>query len=212
MTNIIYNFKRVFQENIIKIAKHKVGFTFVFINSKITGIMKMHTFVIIHPFKSKVSGYPIINQGIHLVDVCLNVDESFYEFIHQNMLIYKKYLICEINEDAISWHLSTGMPLINILIKTHLTSQNKMPPSVPMQIQAAELPSSHCSYPFLMEVNFNDWYENANLPVFDFIVEIINPDTYCVPFPLKPIYFSINLTNDDNNYLKKESFINRNDF
>jgi hypothetical protein len=175
-------FTRTIRENTTKIAKYKVGFTFISIKTNIyDGKYNWHKYFIIFPFKqNNTCAYPDLNNSkIIIKDICLNVDESFYKFIHSEMVNKANFLIgkiCKANE--VKWNL-TNERIITIINKNNLHSLKNM----------------------LVHSNFEEWYENGKIYISDYIVKVENPYTNLVPFPVKPIFFNINLCDNGYNYL-----------
>jgi len=174
---IISFFKKCIESNIHKPSIYKMFSTYISFNSNISGTNKTYRFVIFYPFQmkdefgtnSEIIPYSSINniQNIYMKDFCYSVDKSFYEWLYDEMRKTKNIVIAEINDDEISWKISTNKILIysdnfSILNNNEYFNQT-----------------------------FDEWYENGSFKA-NFNITIINPYLYSVPFPVKPLLFSFN--------------------
>jgi len=179
--NFINTFKKTIRENITKTAKYYVGFTFISIKTNaLYGKYEWYKYFIIFPFLHNldVSSYVNVdldNSNIRIKDICTEVDESFYRFIHSEMLQRENFLIGKISQEyEVCWSL-TNDRIITIINKNNQHSKQNM----------------------LIHSNFDEWYENGKIYPSDYIVKVENPYTYLVPFPVKPIFFKIVLYNEN---------------
>jgi hypothetical protein len=168
------NFSLLIRENIHTRATSTVGFTMIGIKSKISGKLEIHTFVLMYPFCCKDNVikfgynqyYPNIHEDLYMIDFELSVDVSFYEFMYKEMKNKNNILLGRILEDNWSWELSSGAGMI-------LVKNNNF---------------------VIAEESLEEWMEKKEFDLSTFSIEIINPNLYSVPFPLKNLHFSLNQT------------------
>lgn len=133
--------------------------------------MKYHTYVLIYPFigeKGGLCGYSKISENLFLMDFCLSVDVSFYQFIYTEMMQTNNILIARLNDDQWSWNTCNGDSMIRIMHKNDVFTT----------------------------LDFEAWYTQGAFQVSDYTIEIIHPDLYTVPFPLKSLVFKLNQNGD----------------
>ena len=179
----VTEFLNTISNNLQGPAKYFVGFTFFALkNNGSNNPLKWHKYVLIHPFatNSLVSWkYNVFNDKIEMKDARLQVDETFYMFVHSQMVTKQNFLVGKIYNDNTGWSLINDNNTIHIYDKMRND--------------------------FFLNVNptFAEWCKNGNTDQTEFIVELVNPDIYLVPFPLKPIYFTFNLKDESYSYFLK---------
>jgi hypothetical protein len=85
--NAIQYFQSIINNNISKYSKHKMGATFIGIKTNISGIFKLHIYILFFPFPKSECVVPYSNNfpNIYFKDLCFDVDESFYLWIYEEM-------------------------------------------------------------------------------------------------------------------------------
>ena len=85
--NAIKYFQNIIHNNISKYAAHKMATTFIGIKTNISGILKLHIYILFFPFPKTEIVVPYCNHfpNIYLKDLCFDVDESFYLWIYEEM-------------------------------------------------------------------------------------------------------------------------------
>jgi hypothetical protein len=83
----IHYFKTIISNNITNYSPHKIGATFIGIKTNISGIYKLHIYILFFPFVHSEGVVPYSNNlpNIYLKDICFNVDESFYFWLYEEM-------------------------------------------------------------------------------------------------------------------------------
>jgi hypothetical protein len=165
INNTIETFKNV----IINNTNHKyiekiMGFTSISVKTKITGKLKVHTFILIIPTAHKhYSQYqkPYFGKycSLHLQDFYLHVNENFSKFVH-NEIMNKNILPIISFQDDLTWCLNNHYLFIH-------TKNNE---------------------PHNILSSFDDWYNNYDsFDLSNYEITIINPDTYSVFFKVYDI-------------------------
>lgn len=167
-SDVVSYFSDVVRHNITKPATHKITATFIGVNSNITGVLHTHIYILLFPFLNDESNAPynIIMPNLHLKDVCLAVDESFYLWLYDEMRRQDGIVILTMDAGSFnSFKVVNGFG--DLLIHNY-----KMCP------EEKEW----------MNLDFESWYEKA---LFNntFTFEITNPYQFRVPFPVKPLIF-----------------------
>lgn len=175
--NAIDNFKNVIIRNIDKsLEKKRIGFVSISIKTKISGSLKAHIFILILPFvddciSKYISEFFGKYKSLHLEQFSLNINKSFYKFVYEEMEKTKFLPIVNLNHDF-TWNMNNHFLFIH-------TKNNNNTDDI---------------------TTFNEWYKNNGFfEIQKFELTIINPDTYCVPFPLNNFHFKCNSSGD---YLK----------
>jgi len=157
-------------------SQNKIGVTFIGIKTNISGIFKLHIYILLFPFVKSDTVVPYSNSfpNMYFKDLCLDVSESFYFWIYEEMRIQNSIIIMSLESNIIKIVPGFGDALISI-------DKNC--------IEKKEW----------MDLEYEDWYEKK---IFNnvFIINIINPFTYTVPFPVKPII--IKTVKKINNYVE----------
>ena len=85
--NAINYFQNIIYSNIKTYSACKIGVTFIGIKTNISGSLKLHIYIIIFPFIKNESIVPYSTNlsNIYLKDLILNVDESFYKWLYDEM-------------------------------------------------------------------------------------------------------------------------------
>ena len=143
-------------------SPHKMGATVIGIKTNISGTLKLHTYVLLFPFikKENIVPYSTHHPNIFLQDIYFHVDEAFYNWIYEEMKRQNSMIILSLESDVLKV-LPWGDALISIDI--HSTNDKKW-----------------------MELEFGAWYQNQTFQN-KFIITIMHPYLYMVPFPVKPI-------------------------
>ena len=153
---------RLLSSSVSNSSPHKIGATVIGIKTNISGILKLHTYVLLFPFikNENIVPYPTHHPNIFLQDICFHVDESFYDWIYEEMKQQNSMVILSFESNVLKV-LSWGDALISIDI--HSTNDKKW-----------------------MELEFDAWYKNQTFQN-KFTITITHPYLYMVPFPLKRI-------------------------
>jgi len=173
--NSIKYFQSIINNNITKYSQYKIGATFIGIKTNISGIFKMHIYIILLPFPNSAGEVPYsINEktNLYFKDMSFHVCESFYLWLYEEMKRQKSIVILSL-ESNIFKIVSGG----DILLSIDESCNEKKE---------------------WMDLEFNEWYEKKNFNNV-FTIRIINPFLYIVPFPVKPII--IKTTKHLNNYI-----------
>jgi len=160
----IHYFQSIVNNNISSYSPHKMGATFIGIKTNISGTTKLHTYILLFPFRKSEAVVPYINNfpNLFLKDVCLNVCTRFYLWIYEEMQIQKSMVILTFDStNIIKVVPGMGDALLNIDIRCNEKKE-------------------------WMELEYDAWYEKQ---IFNniFTITITNPFLYMVPFPVKPI-------------------------
>ena len=173
--NAIHYFQSIIQHNISKYASHKMAATFIGIKTNISGIFKLHIYILFFPFPKSEVVVPYSNcfPNIYLKDICFNVDESFYLWIYEEMKRQHSIVIMSLESKIFKVVSGNGDVIISI-------DKNS--------IEKKEW----------MDLEYIEWYEKK---IFNniFTIKLINPYIYVVPFPVKPI--TIQTVKRMNNYI-----------
>ena len=170
-------FKSIIQNNISKHSKHKMSATFIGIQTNISGIFKLHIYILFFPFPKSEIIVPYCNNNfspnMYFKDVCFDVDESFYLWIYEEMKRQNSIVIMALESKIFKVVSGYGDVLISI--------------------------DKNCNEPKeWMQLEYEEWYTKQ---IFNnvFTIEIVNPYLYLVPFPVKPIV--IQTVKKINNYV-----------
>jgi hypothetical protein len=157
-------------------SQNKIGATFIGIKTNISGNFKLHIYILLFPFVKSDSVVPYCNSfpNLYFKDLCLDVSESFYFWIYEEMRIQNSIIIMSLESNIIKIVPGFGDALISIDKKC---------------IEKKEW----------MDLEYEAWYEKK---IFNnvFTIKIINPFMYTVPFPVKPI--TIQTVKKINNYIE----------
>jgi len=174
--NAIQYFQSIISNNVSNCALYKMGATFIGIKTNISGIHKLHIYILLFPFIKNEVVVPYCNHfpNIYLKDRCFDVDESFYLWIYEEMKRQNSMIIMSLESNVVKVVPGSGDTIINI------------------DKNCAEKKE-------WMELEYEAWYEKK---MFNnvFTINIINPYLYIVPFPVKPI--TIKTLKRINNYIQ----------
>lgn len=167
MNNAIQYFRDIMSSNHRNISPHRVGATFIGINTNISGKFKLHIYILLFPFvdgNREIANYSMLPQHIYLKDICFVVDETFYVWLYEEMRKQQGPVLMSLEDNVIKVIDGFGDPLVSI---------DKLCQEQPKE---------------WMNLEFNEW---CNKKTFDniFTIQITNPQLYAVPFPLKPFLF-----------------------
>jgi hypothetical protein len=162
--NAITYFQSIISNNISNYSSQKMAATFIGIKTNISGILKLHIYILFFPFpySEAVVPYTNIYPNIYFKDVCFNVDESFYLWIYEEMKRQNSIVIMTLDESNI-FKVISGYGDVLISIDKKCNEKKEW-----------------------MELEYEEWYEKK---IFNnvFTINIVNPYLYMVPFPVKPI-------------------------
>jgi hypothetical protein len=144
-------------------SEHKIGATCIGIKTNISGIFKLHIYILLFPFihSEKIVPYSNSFPNMYFKDICLNVSESLYLWIYEEMRKQNSIVILSLESNIIKVVPGSGDALINI----HSNCNEKKD---------------------WMDLDYEDWYEKKMFNNI-FTIKIVNPFLYMVPFPVKPI-------------------------
>lgn len=155
---------RLLSSSVSNFSLHIMGATVIGIKTNISGILKLHTYVLLFPFMKKETivpySYSTHHPNIFLQDICFHVDEPFYGWIYEEMKRQDSMVVLSL-ESSVLKVLQRGDALISI--DTNCTHAKKW-----------------------MELDFEAWYQNQTFQN-KFNITIVHPYLYMVPFPVKPI-------------------------
>ena len=161
--NAIKYFQTIIHNNISKYAALKMAATFIGIKTNISGILKLHIYILFFPFPKTEIVVPYCNNfpNIYLKDICFDVDESFYLWIYEEMKIQNSIVIMSLETNILKVVSGNGDVLISIDKNCNEKKE-------------------------WMCLEYEEWYTKQ---IFNniFTIKIINPYLYMVPFPVKPI-------------------------
>ena len=160
--NAIKYIRNIFNSNISNCAKQKIGITIIGIKTNISGIFKLHIYVLLFPFV-KDGGVPYSNRfpNIYFKDICFNVAESFYRWIYEEMKRQNSMVILSLESNILKVIPGTGDALINVDINCKEKKE-------------------------WMELEYEAWYEKESFNNI-FTIQLMNPYLYIVPFPVNSI-------------------------
>jgi hypothetical protein len=141
----------------------KIATTFIGIKTNISGIFKLHIYILFFPFPSSEIVVPYSNRysNLYIKDICFNVDKNFYLWIYDEMKKLNSIIIMSLESKIFKVISGFGDSLISI----DKNSKEKKE---------------------WMDLEFEAWFEKKKFNNI-FIINIINPYLYIVPFPVKPI-------------------------
>jgi hypothetical protein len=152
-----------------------MGATFIGIKTNISGIFKLHIYILFFPFPKSECVVPYSNNfpNIYFKDLCFDVDESFYLWIYEEMKRLNSIVIMSLESNV--FKVVSGYGDLLISIDTNCNEKKEW-----------------------MNLEYEEWYEKK---IFNniFTIKIINPYLYMVPFPVKPII--IQTVKKMNNYV-----------
>ena len=162
--NAIQYFQSTIYNNISNYSKHKMGATFIGIKTNISGIYKLHIYILLFPFVKNEGGCPPYSNrfsNLYFKDICLNVSESFYRWLYEEMKKQNSIVIMSLESNIVKVLPGTGDALIQVDINCNEKKE-------------------------WMELEYEAWYEKE---LFNniFTIQLINPYLYMVPFPVNPI-------------------------
>jgi hypothetical protein len=155
-----------------------MGATFIGIKTNISGVFKLHIYILFFPFPYSEVVVPYSNSNsfsnIYFKDLCFNVDESFYLWIYEEMKKQNSIVIMSLENKILKVITGFGDSLISI---DKVCNEKKE----------------------WMELEYEAWYKKK---IFNnvFTIKIVNPYLYMVPFPVKPII--IQTVKNFNNYVE----------
>jgi hypothetical protein len=172
--NAIKYFQSIMFNNITKYSKHKMGATFIGIKTNISGIYKLHFYILFFPFINSDILVPYINTipNLYLKDFSFDVDESFYLWIYQEMKKQNSMVIMSLESNIFKVVQGFGDAIINI--DNNCIEQKEW-----------------------MNLEYEEWMEKQTFNNV-FTITLTNPFLYMVPFPVKPIIIK---TQKRNNYV-----------
>ena len=149
--------------NISNYSPYKMGATFIGIKTNISGINKLHIYILFFPFPYSEGVAPYSNSlpNIYFTDICFDVDESFYLWIYEEMKRQNSIVLMSLESKIFKVVSGFGDALITI---DKVCNEKKE----------------------WMELEYDAW---LNKKIFNniFTIKIVNPFLYMVPFPVKPI-------------------------
>lgn len=161
MNDAIKYFTNIMNDNISHCSSHKMGATFIGIKTNISGVFKLHIYILLFPFpkNENVVAYSKTFQNLYFKDVCFNVDESFYLWLYEEMKTQKSIVILSLESNMFK------VVSNDLLITIDKNCNEKKE---------------------WMDVEYEVWCKKET---FDnvFTIKITNPYLYVVPFPVKPI-------------------------
>ena len=85
--NAVQYFQSIMHHNISNCSPHKMGATFIGIQTNISGVFKLHIYILLFPFVNSEKVVPYSNSipNMYFKDVCFDVGESFYFCINEEM-------------------------------------------------------------------------------------------------------------------------------
>ena len=162
--NAIYYFESIIQHNYSQ-QTNKIGATFIGIKTNISGIFKLHIYILFFPFPKSEIVVPYSKNSfpsdLYFKDKCFDVDKSFYLWIYEEMKRQNSIVIMSLESKIFKVVSSFGDMLISIDNNCNETKK-------------------------WMELEYDEWYEQKTFNNI-FTIQIINPYLYIVPFPVKPI-------------------------
>jgi hypothetical protein len=163
LDNAIHYFQIIVNNNISNYSQHKMGATFIGIKTNISGTIKLHTYILLFPFRKSEVVVPYCNPfpNLFLKDVCFYVDKSFYLWLYEEMKTQKSMVVLTLDSTIMKVVPGMGDAIINVDIQCNEKKE-------------------------WMELEYEAWYEKQ---IFNnrFTINITNPFLYMVPFPVKPI-------------------------
>ena len=114
--NGIKYFKSIINNNISKYSSCKMAATFIGIKTDISGVFKMHIYILFFPFPKSESVVPYSNSfpNIYFKDLCFDVDESFYFWIYQEMKNEKRIAILTLDSKIVKVVSGYGDVILSI--------------------------------------------------------------------------------------------------
>jgi hypothetical protein len=174
--NAIIYFQNIFCNNITNYSQDKMGATFIGIKTNISGILKLHIYILFFPFRKSELVVPYSNSfpNLYFKDICFDVDKSFYLWIYEEIKKQNSIVVMSLESKILKVIPGIGDALISIDINC---SENKE----------------------WLNLEYEEWYEKK---IFNnvFTIKIVNPYLYMVPFPVKQII--IKTLKRVNNYLQ----------
>jgi len=173
--NAIKYFQSIIHNNISKCSSHKMSATFIGIKTNISGIFKLHIYILLFPFAHSDSVVPYINSfpNIYFKDICFYVDESFYLWLYDEMKRQNSIVIMSLESKILKVVSGNGDVIISIDKNCNEKKE-------------------------WMHLEYENWYAKKTFNNI-FTIKIINPYLYMVPFPVKPII--IQTVKKINNYV-----------
>jgi hypothetical protein len=161
--NAIHLFQSIIANNITKYSQHKMGATFIGIKTNISGVFKLHIYILLFPFIESEVVVPYTNSfpNIYLKDVCLDVDERFYVWIYEEMRKQNSMVILSFESNLFNVVPAYGDALISIDVNCKETKE-------------------------WMDLEYEAWLMKKTHHNI-FTIQLVNPFLYMVPFPVKPI-------------------------
>ena len=161
--NAIKYFQSIIHNNIFNCSPYKMGATFIGIKTNISGILKLHIYILLFPFikNEVVVPYSHSFPNLYFKDTCFYVDESFYLWIYEEMKKQNSIVILSLESNIVKVVPKNGDVLINI--------------------------DNNCNEKKeWIDLEYEAWYRKK---IFNniFTIKITNPYLYMVPFPVKPI-------------------------
>lgn len=165
------------QEN----SEHTIGATFIGINTNISGNQKLHVYILLFPFYNYCNNNNIYSPNqyyentIYCKDAVINVGESFYLWLYEEMKNTRRIVVMSFDTDTNVYKVVGGYGDLLISINNECKKNNPKK---------------------WMDLCFDDWF--ARKPAFDneFTITCRNPFLYTVPFPVKPIIISTRQNTD----------------
>jgi hypothetical protein len=174
--NAIKYFQNIFSNNISNYSQYKMGATFIGIKTNISGILKLHIYILFFPFRKSELVVPYSNSfpNLYFKDICFDVDKSFYLWIYEEMKRQNSIIIMSLDSNILKVVPRTGDALISVDINCNEKKE-------------------------WIDLEYEAWYEKK---IFNnvFTIRIVNPYLYMVPFPVKPII--IQTVKKINNYVQ----------
>jgi hypothetical protein len=161
--NAIKYFQSIINTNNYDFSQEKMGVTFIGIKTNISGILKLHIYLLFFPFVKSDIIVPYSNQlpNMHFKDLSFYASKSFYLWIYEEMRKQKSIVILSLESNILKVVPGTGDALISVNINCNEKKE-------------------------WMELDYEAWYEKKTFTNV-FTISIVNPFLYMVPFPVKPI-------------------------
>ena len=176
--NAINYFQSIIHNNISKYSSHKIAATFIGIKTNISGTLKLHIYILLFPFPYSDVVVPYSNSfpNMYFKDLNLDVDESFYLWIYEEMKRQNSIVIMSLDTNIFKVVSGHGDALISIDKNCNEKKE-------------------------WMHLEYEEWYAKGKFNNI-FTINIINPYLYLVPFPVKVIIIQTVKKNNNNIVIK----------
>ena len=159
----VHYFQSIINNNISICSPHKIGATFIGIKTNISGVYKLHIYILLFPFVKSEVVVPYSNSipNMYFKDVYFYADESFYVWMYEEMKKQNSMVIMSLESKIVTVVQGNGDALIRIDKNCNEKKE-------------------------WMELEYEAWYTKKSFNNV-FTIKIVNPYLYMVPFPVKPI-------------------------